>query len=406
MLIFRRTVAPGMRSPIGPGRFLTAVVCLCAALSLHSSPESEVDLTPWKSGERMVFESMNRDETQLLGYLALSIQSSSLDDRPTWRIESRDSRESTGYSLVEVDADSFLPIYSVFRSEGMGEIEARYQDEGVAISHRLRQAGSRLKQLNRTYEIFQSSYLMRKFPVQNGYQQPVYMVDSSRPAKQIPAIMRITEIKNISTIHGDQLCYRVTALIGETRVHFWIGINEHRWIYRIENEGVGVMRLVDAFADAAEHPDQFEAGQPGSVFRLTLPPDWLAFSTPDTTGIINGDQVTFLPPGGLGSLKLSRHPKMVSLDQVYDGSINWLKENRRKFALNPSSITEIHTGKIKGRSFTGSYEEDRNQMTLFHALVEEREHLYIFTAHAPSGYFSDMEKSLGVIVQSLESFER
>lgn len=406
MPIPRLTVAFGIRRPIGSGRFLTAMVCLCTALSLHGSPDREAALSPWKSGERMVFESLNRDETQLLGYLALSVHESSLGDRSTWRIESRDSRDSTGYSLVEVDADSFLPIYSVFRSDGMGEIEARYQDEGVAVSHRLRQDGSKMKHRSRTYEIFQSSYLMRKFPVQNGYQQPVYLVDSSRPAKQIPAIMRITETKNLSTIHGDQLCYRVTALIGETRVHFWIGINEHRWIYRIENEGIGVMRLVDAFADASQHPIQFEAGNPGNVFKISIPPDWLAFATPDSSGMIHGDQVTFLPPGGIGSLKLSRHPKMVSLDQVYEGSINWLKENRRKFALNPASIHEIHSDRIMGRSFTGSYEENRNQMTLFHALVEEGEHLYIFTAHTPSGSFADIEESLGSIVQSLESIER
>lgn len=384
---------------------LTVIAGLCACAGLQAAPERSPRI-PWKSGERMVYESLNRDETRTLGYLALSIHASRADDQPTWKIESRDSRDSTAYAMVEVDAKSFLPIHSLFRKDGLGEIEAHYQQEGVSVSHRLRQDGSKLKQRDRTYEIFQSCYLMRRFPVQNGYQEPVYLVDSTRPAKQIPALMRITEIKTLSTIHGDQLCYKVTTLVGESRMHFWIGIDEKRWIYRIENEGIGVMRLINAIPDASTVSPYFEGGSPEAPFRLTLPADWLAFPVPDSSGKVKGEQITILPSGGIGSLTLSRHPKMVTLDQVYNGSINWLKENRKHFSLDPSSVTEIRSEHSNGRSFTGTYQESRNSMSLFHALVEQGEHLYIFTAHSPSSGFLEMKESLHKVVESLQSVER
>jgi hypothetical protein len=389
------------KSVTKPGWRLIAVNTLaCALVVLPMPSQAEV---PWSDGETMAFEWTGGSKREVLGYVSLSVESSQYQGLPTWRFVSHLLADTPVMSTVEVDAESLLPLFSLYRKPGTGEVEARFSEGEVTVSQRMEQDGGRSRHQEQAYEIYQSTYLMRRFPHELGYQQTIYTVDTRRPGRLLPAVFRVTAHETIATIHGSQRCFRVTARIAGERLQIWIGMESPHWIYFIEEDSGNRLRLIETRITSTEQDSRFLSGS--RDWEMQLPGGWMAFTREDRLAGRLREQITFLIPGAVGTFSMSRLPAWGEFDALWQGSINWLQQNRRKFSLlEGSGFDQLIEGR-RIRSIVGRHESGNASVGIFQALVEVDDHRFLITGTAEEPEFESLMSVFSGIIESIRKHE-
>lgn len=354
---------------------------------------------PWENGERLVFTLEESGQRAPVGFAVSSIEETGEAPAKRWRIRFRVWLGRSALSLVEVDQESFLPIYSFYRSQTLGEVEAHYGNGGVSIEHHLEREQGQLRRWDRTHTIYQSFYLMRQFPLREGYQKEIYVVNSRKPLDQEPTVMRLTDFDRLNTPLGRVDCYQVDAIMDGARRSFWLGTDERRLLYRVEEETGLAMELLRV---ESPDPDGWKTVR-GDVapYTLEVPDDWCAFPHPGKKPLPDQDRLVFLLPEAEGEFSMTRHPRFGDLDAVVEGSIRWLEGNKHRFALEADSLQAISGPGWSGEAFRGAYDEAGERHGLYHAILQSDEGLYLFTGSGPVEGFSTLVDSFRRIVDSM-----
>ena len=290
----------------------------------------------------------------------------------------------------------FLPVYSYYRSEILGEIEAEYKTEGVSIERRLLRNPKELAQGESTYDLYQSCYLMRLFPIEEGFQKKVFITNSKRPIEQAPGTLQIAEIKHLNTRYGQRvLCYRVDAKFDEIRSSFWISADEHRRLYRIVDDS-GVM--LELNPTRPENDNIFASSAYDYAFEL--PQDWLAFVKEKNRGP-GRELVSIMNPGLDAEMTLTRHRKFGDIPTIVTGSLQWLEKNRSQFSLIEGSRSEFEEDAVSGEWFVGTFEDDDELKYLFNAVAECGDNLFIFTGIVGAAEFKARVTQMQALVRGI-----
>ena len=361
--------------------------------------DDEQKQVPWVDGERLHFSIQENKRGPIIGDALFTITERHNDQEPIWRIQCDVMLDQHAVSIVEVDQERFLPVYSLYRSNRVGEVEAEYGNGGVSIERRLKNDRRRYKQSERTYDIQQSCYLMRQFPIEIDYQSEVYTVNSKSPMKQIPTVMQIVEIKSLKTPMGTVECYRVDVRMEDSLRSFWFGTDERRLLYRIEERSGTVLQLVgvDRLGDADQKV--FRSGKFG--YKLTIPDDCFAFVRDSRTSVAGRDYVVFMLPDFMGEFSMIRHHKFGELEEVLKGSIQWLADNKQDFRFQPLSRKDFEVNGYLGISYEGEYVAEDKPYRIYNAILEKGESLYIFTGSGPAESFEDLIPLFDRIVKSM-----
>jgi hypothetical protein len=380
---------------------LSLLGVFCAFASGSEKNAAALETPPWMDGESIVFTLGSKEDRNVEGYTALSIKSVERDAKQYWRIRFQVLSEPSSLSIVDVDKQEFLPVYSLYQDNKLGEVEAEYQDEGVRVERRLNKfRSSFLRNNSQTYDVLQSVYLMRMFPIEEGFQKRVYVVNAMHPTKQIPAIMRITKLEQIKTTTGDQLCYRVEVRVEQELYSFWIGADSRRLVYRMETRSGALLELSSVQNVTAEEESFYHSELHG--FSLTVVDDWFAFRKPGVPGMETREQVLFMLPDPDCDFSLIRHPLFGEVEAVVEGSINWLKKNRKGFEMSSSDMREFDQGGFKGKRFQGTYQDGDTTRRLYHAIIGDESGLYLFTGDGPDQQMIPMIAGMDAIVSSLK----
>lgn len=368
-------------------------------LSLFSVASDLSTPVPWLDGERLHFQIQENSKGPVVGNAIFTITKGLVDTNPVWRIRFQVISDQSAMSIVTVDQKQFLPVYSLYRSDTLGEVEAEYKNGGVSIEHRLKRDSKHYRQSGRTYDFYQSCYLMRQFPIEDGFQRRVYVVNSRQPMKQIPTVMRIVSIETIMTPMGRVKCYRVDSKMDDSRRSFWFGVDDRRLLYRMEEESGAVLQLTAVTSSRNNQQNRFKSEKFG--YSLELPDDWFAFVRGGTSGRSPREYVVFMLPDMQGEFSLIRHQKFGEIDAVVKGSIEWLSSNREHFRLQTDTEVSFQANGIEGISFRGEYIHENATYGIYNAVLAEQDGLYIFTGNGRIDGFSKLVETFGDIVNSM-----
>jgi hypothetical protein len=369
----------------------------------YSDDSQMLDNPPWENGESMVFSIRSASDRSIKGYAVLSVRDIERDGRDFWRIRFQVLSDPSALSIVDIDKDEFLPAYSLYQSKKLGEVEAKYQNDGVEVERRLKEYRGSLQRVSQTYDVVQSVYLMRLFPITLGYQKRVYVVNAMQPTKQIPTLFRVDEIKEIDTVDGRKLCYRVSASLDEEHYRFWISADEKRTLYKLQNRPGIILELSSISNVATESRVEYTSEQHG--FQFDVKDEWFAFRKTGVPGMESREQVLFMLPDPDCDFSLIRHPRFGELQAVVDGSINWLKNNRKHFKLDGTSMRNFTLGELRGHRFEGTFEEDDERYRVYHAILADDQGLYIFTGDGPDQQMRAFVDGMDEIVGSMKLIE-
>ncbi len=355
---------------------------------------------PWGQQERLeyaVYETVGGDQ---IGVAVFQVESTEREGQPLWKIRIETLLDQPAVTIVEVDRGSFLPVYSYYRSAALGEIEAAYRGNGVSIERRLNSQPKQLRQDASTYDLYQTCYLMRLFPIEEGFQQKVFVTNSKRPVEQSPATLKIVDIRELRTRSGERvLCYRVDVRIDELRSSFWISADERRWLYRVVDESGISFELIPPTSGQSE-PRTFRSESYGYEFEL--PQGWLAFVREKRKGP-DRQEVAVLIPGIDAELTLTRHRRFGDLSSVAEGSRQWLMKNRNAFeVLQGSEESFTSSGGTEVQWFSGRYRQDDQWKYLFNAVLIAGENLIILTSVADPEDYQESLASIQSFVRSVQ----
>ena len=361
--------------------------------------DGDQTMVPWVDGERLHFSIQEKKRGSIIGDAVFTITERRDDIEPIWRIQCDVMLDQHAVSIVEVDQERFLPVYSFYRSNVIGEVEAEYGDGGVSIERRLKHDRRRYKQSDRTYDIQQSCYLMRQFPVEVGYQSEIYTVNSKSPMKQIPTVMQVVDIRSLTTPMGKVRCYRVDVRMEDSLRSFWFGTDERRLLYRIEERSGTVLQLVGV--DRLGEIDQKVFKSEKFGYQLTVPDDCFAFVRDSRSSVAGREYVVFMLPDFMGEFSMIRHHKFGELEEVLKGSIQWLVDNKQDFRFQPQSRRDFEVNGYTGVSYEGEYVSEDKPSRIYNAILEKGESLYIFTASGPIESFDRLVPLFDRIVKSM-----
>ena len=384
------------------GRFLLSVAMGLFSGAVASGNPSEGDMiVPWTNGERLHFGIQEKKRGPIIGDAIFTITEATRNDEPVWRIRIDVIMDQQAVSIVEVDKERFLPVYSFYKSNVVGEVEAEYGNGGVSIEHRLKNDSRRYKQSERTYDIHQSCYLMRQFPIDVDYQREMYTVNSKRPVKQVPTVMQIVDIETIKTPMGPVKCYRVDVRMGDNLSSFWFGTDDRRLLYRIEERSGTVLQLLGVDQVGVSEDKTFRSEKFG--YSLTMPDNCFAFIRDGRSSVAEREYVVFLLPEITGEFSMIRHHKFGELEEVLKGSIQWLTDNKQDFHFDKTSRVNFEVDGFTVVSFEGDYQSENGRYGIYNAILEKGDSLYIFTGSAPMDAYRTLVPLFERIVKSMHS---
>lgn len=361
------------------------------------------EMTPWESGEELVFRISEKVDHRILGYAVSSIQESREESELLWRIEFRAMLNEISHSIVDVNQKDFLPVYSKFYSPSMGEIESSYEDGGVSVNRRPGQDRVPLSSRENTYSIYQSFYLLRELPVEKNYQTELYMVNPRKPGNQVPAVMKIVEMEHLDTPLGRVFCYRVDALIDDQRRSFWFGTDVHRYLYRVEDESGLTLELID-IRNGMDQAQVVPFGKDEN-YSLVLESGWYVFPKPSPKGLLQTHSWVILSTHADADISISQYDKFGELSDVVAASEAWLSKNKKRFKVLESSRITEEFEEFAVQSFIGTYKDGRRERSLLNCVIQSDLHLFILTVDDAHSFSDEYLEQINAIIRGIQRSE-
>jgi len=202
-------------------------------------------------------------------------------------------------SHVEVDADTFSPIHSLWKHTLLGEVDAVYYSDHADLKTTDK---DEVKKLDFTAPVIDNEEAvewMRRLPLADGYtnNQPVL---ASLAAHIVPIQWVVSGPEQVVVPAGTYNCYKVELSIAQT---FWYSSDTNRYLIKFEGGGA-----IAELTGVTHHSPGEKAAYADTTngFSLTAPAGWSFDSTEnDKKG---KTRVTIIDPQGSAGNSLSVLP--------------------------------------------------------------------------------------------------
>ena len=314
-------------------------------------PTKELKLlaAPWQFGERMQLN-MTLPTGLPIGTMTYMVDAAKHDGHDVTRCSTRGMvtiNNTSTYSEVLCETDSFQPIESLWKHTLLGEARAEYGETSVKID-----VAGKDKPFTIAFEppVFDNEEcveLFRRLPLAVDYKTTLTVI-TSLGGSQIKIPISVPATESITVPAGTFECYKVE--LGLVNQKFWISNDEHRYVVRFAAGGVS--------ADLAKvwqaEPDQGEKIS-NDAFSLTLPLGWLSY---DATNKGKPDEVSFLllDPRGEATTQIAVRPTSTLKESERGSTKAWteafIKEIQQvyvDFKVADSGMKEI---KVAGQPAT------------------------------------------------------
>jgi tetratricopeptide (TPR) repeat protein len=189
---------------------------------------------PWTDGEDM------RLDIRLAGGLKVGVADYTVNLGQTtngqkiWRCGSQMTAGGIqSVSNVEVDADTFSPIHSVWKHTLLGEVDAVYYSDHADLKTTGKVEVKKLDFGGPVIDNEEAIEWMRRLPLADGYkiEQPVL---ASLGTHVVPIKWEVSGPEKVGIPAGTYNCYKVELSIGQT---FWYSSDANRYLVKFEAGG-------------------------------------------------------------------------------------------------------------------------------------------------------------------------
>ena len=226
---------------------------------------------PWVDGEEMQLDVRlpGGDKIGAGRYLARAGQR---DGRKVWVFLSELLAGGRQWSRIEVDADTFKPLFCQWKITGLGETVTTYTETGADVRTVGKEGVKHVELPGVIYDNEQAAQLMRRLPLAVGYKTTMRVFTSLGGYSILPVPLRVTGIEKVMVPAGEMECFRVELKVGPNEQVFWYSNDKHRYLVKIEAGGarIELARVVTVPADAPiVYHDEAQD------FSVTAPADWM-----------------------------------------------------------------------------------------------------------------------------------
>ena len=153
---------------------------------------------PWKDGDYMQMD-VKLGGGMKIGAFIFSIESAKLDGKDIWRAKTHRfilaGGDNKGFSQVDIDKNTFQPLNSLFLHSLMGNTEASYSTDEVAVKSMKdgKETSARKENLDKVYyDNEQGVELFRRLPLADGYKTtvPIYVPFGGGKSRSAPGSNR------------------------------------------------------------------------------------------------------------------------------------------------------------------------------------------------------------------------
>ena len=368
--------------------------------------EFKLQPAPWKDGE--VLQLTLKFPTGVeLGSFAYMASKAEQEGRPIWQLRSHRYvlvENNQGYSIVDAEAESFVPLNSVFIHGLIGNFYTDYKDEEiVVVTEATGKKTEKVYDIATTlYDNEQGIHLMRRLPLEVGYKTtlPIFAGFGSG---QLPIGFEVTAKETLDVPAGKFECFKGEMNIGQT---FCFTTYENRYLIKFVGGGV------NAELQSISHTEPNERSKYRDQdynFTLSAPSGWLYYVyQPKGKGRVH--QVHLLDPKAVARSFVDVTPADELKDEQRSNPRAWaesrFESGRAEFAdfqVREDSWKEMKIGGQPAVSFTADFTQgERKKAQLNYHLIDGKRAV-AFVAHVDRDKVDEYRKDFETIVNSYES---
>jgi hypothetical protein len=343
---------------------------LVAQAQEHLSTELELLPAPWTPGERMQLN-MTLPSGLPIGTMIYMVDASPVDGVDDAKHDGKEVTrcstrglvtvsDSSRFSEVFCDTESFTPIESFWKQPPLGEAKAVYGDKSVTITM---VGNDKTFTIDFTPPVFDNEQcveLMRRLPLADDYKSSLHVITSVGGSEvQIPLSVAGTE--SVTVPAGTFECYKLE--LGIVNQTFWISTDEHRYVARFTAGGVSA----DLVKVWQTEPGQGERVD-GKGFALSLPVGWLVYDTssPEKS---NETSLQLLDPRAVAKCEVAVRPKSSLQGDSASSTKAWtesfiddVKKMYSDFAVSSAGLVETKVDGHPATQIVADFTDDSKKM--------------------------------------------
>lgn len=312
---------------------------------------------PWVDGEELTMD-MKFSTGVKIGAGRYRISSGKRGDTDTWVIQSHLIAGAQTWSRTEVEAQTFRPLHSHWKSDVLGVAETEFTSGSATLVLKGRPEPTKIDLAGMVYDNEEAIHLMRRLPLAEGYTGRLSIYVGLNGGIVMPIELRVAGRESVTVAAGTFDCFRVALNINQT---FWYSADAHRYLVKFEAMGV-MAELARIGTFSPGQPERFTDAVHG--FSIEMPAGWYLLPHPNNEKP-NRTVLLALDPGA-EAVSIIKVDDAANLDEAVQASprafaehqIAQAQKNVPKFTLHPDSwaesqiagkpavsfVADIHTG--------------------------------------------------------------
>jgi hypothetical protein len=357
---------------------------------------------PWGDGEKLILE-IKFPTGFRLGAMSYTADSGEVEGRKTWRLTSQMVGVGTSFSRTEVDADTFLPVHSLWKHSVIGEADASYTTGKAELKVKGKEMPIEVDLAGPVYDNEEVVQMMRRMPLAPGYKTTVKVLPTLTGGHLLAVETTVTGREKVTVPAGTFDCFKVDLSIKQT---FWYTTDAHRYLVKFEGGGA-IGELVSIAQRKPGEPTQFRSAALG--YSLTAPQDWLFFEQPSEDDRTRSTAVA-LDPEATGNVYIGSAGRESLKTEAQKSVRDWAEVKAREFGkqhknfeVRADSWKDRAVGAKAGTTFTADFIEGDAKKVLRGVYMFGETNATEFILSAGAKEFDGLSAAFDGIVDSYKS---
>ena len=251
---------------------------------------------PWEDPEQLQLDVKFASGFKL-GQAIYSVAAGKTNGQKIWQLSSHMFAGVQQFSRVEVLADSFKPLHSLWKHTLIGEADAVYSRGSAEVTLKGKEP-KKVEFEGVLYDNEEAIEMFRRLPLATNYSTTVRVLTTLGGGTIVPVKLEVVGIEKVEVPLGTFECYKCELSIKQT---FWYSTDPHHYLVKFEAGGA-VVELTQINHRHMTEPLTWK--DPSSKFQITLPAGWSADRhEPDEAG--QAARIFLMDPNALATSMLS-----------------------------------------------------------------------------------------------------
>lgn len=383
------------------------------ARKLATPDRMELGPVPWGNGE-VSFYDIKRSGGGKLGAAAFSVNETSVDGLPAWKLSAYTSMLIAGqsdYTDTYVTKDGFTALSGSSINSVLGENRIDYKKGSLHVNSlaKGKKTSNDISIDQPYYTDLQMQNLIRRLPLKSGYKTEFTLfVQGSTLA--LNARLEIKNLEKVGVPAGEFDCYRVEIKAYQQgkltqEMTYWISAKPDKQMVKVLN--ASVTHELTAVTNRNDQPLVYR--KQSLNLSLTAPQGWMPLEVePLQPG--HDLWLSLIPDGGQTFVLLAATQKVkASNDDKNEGRLKYITDTDAKalgsalagFKLRPEGRMELKVSGVSAQRFIADFETDDKPMVEYRTYILAPSGLFWFTFRTERALFDEKRAEYDAIVDSL-----